>query len=196
MTDFDELIGAEPTGAERERLRSVHELLVEAGPAPELSSALAAGPKNTTMGSRVLTVSRRRRVTILMAAAALVVLVVAIATNVHIRGSRYPSLAMQATSFAPGATGTLEILPAKGKTQPLQLEVKGLTPLKRPYVVYLVRNGRLVAPCGSFTVSRASRDLTVKLDSPYRLGNADRWIVTEPPRSGTGPGPTVLQTVT
>ena len=42
--DFDELVGAETTGAERERLRGVHELLVEAGPPPELPRELEEGP--------------------------------------------------------------------------------------------------------------------------------------------------------
>ena len=34
---LDELIGADTTGAERERLQHVHELLLEAGPPPEVT---------------------------------------------------------------------------------------------------------------------------------------------------------------
>src|SRR5207249_1133991 len=42
--DFDELIGAETSAAERERLRRTHELLVQAGPPPELTPQLRRAP--------------------------------------------------------------------------------------------------------------------------------------------------------
>jgi len=42
--DFDELIDGEIDGAERERLRRMHELVLRAGPPPELSPQLEAGP--------------------------------------------------------------------------------------------------------------------------------------------------------
>ena len=42
---LDELIGADTTGAERERLQHVHELLLEAGPPPEVSPELEQGPE-------------------------------------------------------------------------------------------------------------------------------------------------------
>jgi len=54
--NLDELVGAETTGAERERLQHVHDLLLEAGPPPELSPELEAGPKLK------MTVGKRRRV--------------------------------------------------------------------------------------------------------------------------------------
>ncbi len=53
---LDELVGTETTGAERERLQHVHELLLEAGPPPELSPELEAGP------NLKMTVGKRRRV--------------------------------------------------------------------------------------------------------------------------------------
>ena len=40
--DFDELVGNVEEPDERERLRRVHELLVEAGPPPDLSPALSS----------------------------------------------------------------------------------------------------------------------------------------------------------
>ncbi len=53
---LDELVGTETTGAERERLQHVHDLLLEAGPPPELSPELEAGP------NLKMTVGKRRRV--------------------------------------------------------------------------------------------------------------------------------------
>src|SRR4029077_6204149 len=53
---LDELIGADTTGAERERLQHVRELLLEAGPAPAVSPELEQGP------NLKMTVGKRRRV--------------------------------------------------------------------------------------------------------------------------------------
>ena len=43
--NFDELVGAELPPSERERLRLVHDLLVAAGPPPELPKLLASPPE-------------------------------------------------------------------------------------------------------------------------------------------------------
>ena len=43
--DFDELVGKEVPEHERERLKRTHELLVQAGPPPELSPALETVPR-------------------------------------------------------------------------------------------------------------------------------------------------------
>ena len=42
--DFDDLIGGDVPAEERERLRRAHELLVEAGPPPELSPEMESVP--------------------------------------------------------------------------------------------------------------------------------------------------------
>ncbi len=41
--NLDELIGADTTGAERERLQRAHDMLLEAGPPPELSDEARGG---------------------------------------------------------------------------------------------------------------------------------------------------------
>lgn len=197
MTSFDELIGAEPAGSERERLRSVHELLIEAGPPPELSPGLEAGPTLAMTLSRVRRVSqgRGRRYFILAAAAALVALVIGLGVSIPRHGDGYAFQPLRGTSFAPSATGTLDILSANGPKPQLKLDVKGLPAAKEPYVVYLVRNGHPIARCGRFTVSNTSGELTKELVSPYPLKHSDTWIVTMSGH-GTTPGVTVLKTVT
>ncbi len=51
--DFDDLVGTDVEQAERERLRRVHDLLLEAGPPPELSPEIELGP------TLAMTLSRR-----------------------------------------------------------------------------------------------------------------------------------------
>lgn len=196
MTNFDELIGAEPAGAERERLRSVHDLLLAAGPPPEISPELAAGPTLAMTLGRVRRMSHGRgRRYFLVAAAALVALVIGIGVGIPGHGDQYAQ-ALRGTSFAPGATGSVEILSAKGAAKPqLKLDVAGLPATNTAYVVYLVRNGHPLAQCGSFTVSNGERELTKDLVSPVPLERSDTWIVTVP-RHGDSPGTTVMKTVT
>jgi len=73
--DFDELVGFDVEGPERERLRRVHDLLVQAGPPAEISPELEAGP------ALALTLGRRRRPkvrrTAMLLAAAVAVLALA-----------------------------------------------------------------------------------------------------------------------
>lgn len=194
MTNFEELVGAEPPSAERDRLLSVHYLLVETGPPPEISRDLEAGPTLAMTLSRWKSGKRRRRPYVLGAlAAAILALVIGIGSSVH-TGHRYPTISMRGTGFASAASGTLEFLPSKGATQRMRLEVTGLQPFgKSRYVVYLVRNGVRVASCGSFTVKNADGTETVNnLVSPGRYRTGDTWIVAAPTRNG--PGPTVLVT--
>jgi hypothetical protein len=196
MTGFDELIGAEPTGAERARLRNVHELLVDAGPPPELTPEMEAGHTRDMTLARARKSSRRRRHIVLGAVAAALVVAI-IVPGVGSRSgtsTRYPTLFLRGTASAPAAKGQLAIL-SRGASPRLKLEVKGLPPLKKRYVVYLVRDGHPVAPCGSFTVSNPNRELTKKLVSPYRLEQSDTWIVTVP-HNGKTPGLTVMEPVT
>ena len=75
--DFDELIGAEASGAERERLRHAHDLLLQAGPPPELPPSLERAPSFDAAG--VVQLSRRRvvkRRALLLLAASLTIVAV------------------------------------------------------------------------------------------------------------------------
>ena len=51
--DLEDLVGADLDLSERERLRRVHDLLLQAGPPPELSPEIEAGPTLAmTLGAR------------------------------------------------------------------------------------------------------------------------------------------------
>lgn len=195
---LDDLIGPDTTGEERERLRHVHGMLLEAGPPPELSPKLEAGP------SLGMTLQRRRavkrRAMLLLAAALAVVAVFLAGYAVAGRGGSSPStsrsLALKGTAFAPNAQATLEVWQSQAGNWPMTLTAVGLPPLPphRYYEVYLVRHGKPWGACGAFRVpSNPQQPVTVTLTAPYTLRKGDSWVVTQPGAGGAEPGHTVLR---
>ena len=92
---FEELVGPDATGEERERLQHVHELLLEAGPPPELTPKL----RNAPGSSGVVRLQRRRVVKqrgLLLLAAALSIVAV-FAAGYTVANSR-----QDGNSAAPG----------------------------------------------------------------------------------------------
>ena len=115
--NLDELIGADTTGAERERLQRAHDMLLEAGPPPELSPKLEEGP---TLG---MTLSKRRavkrRAMLLLAAALAIVGVFLAGYAVANRGGRArlpPS--SPSPSRAPSSRPTLRPRSRSGSPTP------------------------------------------------------------------------------
>jgi hypothetical protein len=199
---LDELIGAEATGAERQRLQDVHDLLLEAGPPPELTPRLEAGPTlDMTLGRPRRRVVKQRAL-VLLAAALTLALVFFGGYAVGNGGSRSAkaavNLRLTGTSQVPNAQARLEVWHRKAGNWPMTLSVVGLPklPAHNYYEVYLVRNGRPWGSCGSFRVTGSKRPLTVTLNAPYALQKGDSWVVTRPGASGAEPGTTVLRPVT
>jgi hypothetical protein len=198
---LDDLIGAETSGAERQRLQHAHELLLEAGPPPELSPELLSGP---TLG---MTVARRRavkrRAMVLLAAAIAIVMVFLGGYEVANRGattSAKPVLIqdLKGTQLAPKAKATLEVWRSHEGNWPMTLTTAGLPklPPRNYYEVYLVRDGKLWGSCGTFRVAGSrGQAVTVTLTAPYALRQGDTWIVTRPGAAGSEPGPTVLRPI-
>jgi hypothetical protein len=176
--DFDELVGRDLEGAERDRLLRVHELLVAAGPPPEFEPERAPEP----VAPRVAPLRRRPRVALVALAAAFVVAAFGAGFFVGNRGeSAERVVAMAGTGQAAGASASLELFAAdQAGNWPMELEIKGLTPAAsgRAYELWLTKDGRLAALCGSF---RAEPDGTtrVPLNAPYRLADFDSWVVVE-----------------
>ena len=180
--DFDELVGTEVPGGERERLRRAHELLVAAGPPPELSPALERAPE---VGGRVHFLPQRRRGALLLLAAALAAAAFGggfLAGAVTRGGSTTNAafvVSMHGTPAAPSALASirLEDVDSAGNW-PMRLTVQGLPKLPSGgyYELYLTRHGHIGATCGTFNVHGGRT--VVRLNAPYRLNRFDGWIVT------------------
>jgi hypothetical protein len=194
--NFDELIGAEPAGSERERLRRAHELLVTAGAPPELTPALERAP-DTGFASVARRRQTKRKAMLLLAAALAVVAVFFTGYGVGNRGggaNAVGQLALRGTALAPHARATLAIFPRVDGNWPMLLTVKDLPklPTGAEYAVYLLQRGERY-PCGTFVSSGGSRPLTVKLNAPYQFEPGAKWVVARKPLLGNAPGATVLQ---
>ena len=171
--NFDELIGPEVPTEDRERLRRVHELLIAAGPPPEMPE-LAAWPP--------VRAHPRRRVAALLIAAAL--MLAAFGAGWLLRGTNDEfdvrrAVPMRSTENAPNASALIELGYADDEGNwPMLVTVRGLKPLPKGgyYELLLTRNGKPVAVCGSFKV-KSEGATTVRLGASYDLSNFDGWVI-------------------
>jgi hypothetical protein len=194
--EFEEIVGADVEAAERARLARVHSLLLQVGPPAELTPELEAGPTlGMTLARRPVTV--RRRVMLLAAAVAIVALVF-VGGYIAGNGGGTASaevLKLTGTPAAPHALASLQIEHVDaGGNWPMRLSVTGLPRLSAHsyYEVFLVRDGKPFAPCGSFKVAAGSAT-TVRLNAPYRLRHSDTWVVTRQSPGNHEPGDVVLK---
>lgn len=197
---LEELIGAEETGAERQRLQHVHDLLLQAGPPPELTPELEAGPTLAITFGRPRRRILKQRAMVLLAASLTVALVFfgGYVTGTGGGGNAAAAvIPMSGTHAAPGAKATLEVWHPKDGNWPMALTVTGLhkLPLPRYYEVYVVRDGRILGSCGTFRVE-GPQPVKVNLNAPYPLKRGDTWVVTRQGAGGAEPGTTVLRPVT
>jgi hypothetical protein len=183
--DFDELVGTDVPAEERERLRRTHELLVEAGPPPELSPTLEQVPRieETPRWFRQRKGRMIRRVVLLAAAlatAAALGFMFGHSTNPNsISTERVVKLA--GTNLRPKATGTLELGKNDGHGNwPMVLRVRGLQQLPSGgyYDLYLTKGGKPVVLCGTFNVGRGQTE--IRLTAAYDLSHFDSngWVIT------------------
>jgi anti-sigma-K factor RskA len=200
VNDFNELIDAGVAGEERQRLLGVHELVVKAGPPPELPEGLEHGYAPSEL--RRLKFRYQPRRVALLAAAVLVLGVTftaGLATGIGRSSSTATvrQLSLKGTAAAPHAQATLDVQKAVGGNWPMTLQVSGLPRVAAPtyYEVWLVRHGQPLAPCGEFVVSKSSSSLTLPLNAPYKLQRGDTWIVTRHTYGQSGPGSTVLRPI-
>lgn len=180
--ELDELLEGDP------RLRAVHDMLVEAGPPPELPPSLEHAP-GSAPAPRVRLMPRRRLGAALVLAAAFALALFGAGYLVSARTGPDAgfeedfALTMQGTPAARGASATLLVgeLDEAGNW-PMEMTVRGLPELPdgERYELLLTRDGEAIVSCGTFVVEG---ETVVFLNAPYRLRDYDGWIVT---REGEG----------
>ena len=201
MNEFNDIVDTEGLSPEEtDRLRRVHELLVEAGPPADLPPALEQ-PADPTEEAKVIDfplMPPRRWAVAAVAAAA--VAAVALGGG-YLLGHDHAKTAPFATQHVVPmeGRGSLAVLRIgkhdKAGNWPMELLVSGLPTQKDPqayYELWLTRNGKPVAPCGSFRVN--PKNTTVRLSVPYSFSRFDGWVVTAQPAHDRTIGPIVLRT--
>ena len=181
--DLRDLIGEDVPPDELERLGRVHELLLRAGPPPELPGELAEPPEPDTTVA-LLPKRHWRPLAALAAALALAAFGagwLAASANDDDRASFPPidfRVPMQGTDAAPNAVASIAVAERDEEGNwPMAMTVRGLPELPdgREYELWLTKDGKLAASCGRF---RADRETVTYLNAPYRLRQYDGWVVT------------------
>src|SRR5437763_808248 len=158
MNEFEDIVDSESLGEEEvARLRRVHELLVAAGPPPDLPPALENPTEPTDAEILQFPLLPRRRWALVAVAAATLILAGLGGGFLigHSHAKQAPFAAHRVVSLeGKGALAVLKIgRHDNAGNWPMQFQVSGLPQQKDPaayYELWLTRNGKPVAPCGSF----------------------------------------------
>jgi hypothetical protein len=200
MNEFEDIVDVEELEAgEADRLRRVHELLVAAGPPPELPAGLErpADPQ-TAQPAAVPLLFRRRRMTgavVLLAAALAAFGGGYLAGHSHAKPEAFVSERDVPMHGSSGRAAVIHI----GKEDsvgnwPMLVDVSGLPRQQARgayYELWLTKGGRPTVPCGSFRVH--GETTSVRLSVPYAFRDYDGWVVTAQP-DDRKIGPVVLST--
>jgi hypothetical protein len=198
--DFNELVGEDLPAAESDRLRRAHDLLLAAGPLPELPPGLAEpslGEQRTRQDENVYQLLPRRRTGAALAIAAAIALIAFLGG--YLSGYRHNGFTAQYSvpmHASAGLGGSAQIKIGERDSHgnlPLRLEIKGLPKLRAGYYEMYLTRGKHIWTCGTFTAG-GQKTVKVMLSVPYDLQNGDGWVVTKQLPGRPTPGPTVLTT--
>lgn len=198
--NFEDLVGEDLPAEEEARLRRAHELLLAAGPIPELPPSLeepTIGEQRRPQDENVYQLLPRRRVGAALALAAAIALVAFVGG--YIVGFRHEGFTAQYSVPMRAVAG----VHASAKIQigsrdsngnwPLRFEARGLPKLKSGYYEMFLTHGKQMFTCGTFG-SAGAKTIKVRLNAPYQLQRGDGWIVVKELPGQPKPGPTVLTT--
>ena len=198
--NFEELVGEDLPAEEEARLRRAHELLLAAGPIPELPPGLeepTIGEQRRPQDENVYQLLPRRRVGAALALAAAIALVAFVGG--YIVGFRHEGFTAQYSVPMHGVAGA----DASAKIQigsrdsngnwPLKVAARGLPRLKTGFYEMFLTHGKQRFTCGTFGGAGA-KTVKVRLNAPYELHRGDGWILVKELPGRPVPGPTVLTT--
>lgn len=193
--NLDDLLEGIEDPRERDRLRRMHDLLVAAGPPPELSPALAGAPAAPVVEDEEPDTSwlpPRRLGAVLLVGAGLLGAAFGVGYIAGEGGSdsrpaaappeqtaRVIALRPSDQNNTAGASIRLGRKRADGNW-PMIVTVRGLDHLARGdyYTLALTRKGKPVVTCGTFNVATTGTT-TIRMIAAYDLENFDGWAITE-----------------
>jgi hypothetical protein len=184
--NFHELFDEPLPEEERDRLLAAHDLMVDAGPPPEVPPWLEQPPTPWIFAQREPRERRTNRFGMLALAATIAVVAFlagyASSGNHKSAGGFKTEFArrMHGTAAAPAATAAILIgRRDSAGNWPMLLRVSGLKQLPTGgyYELFLTRHGKVAATCGTFRVTKG--DTSVRLNAPYDFRQFDGWVVTE-----------------
>jgi hypothetical protein len=206
MTDFHDLIDTDDLDdREEERLRRTHDLLLQAGPPPDLPPALQRPPSEAAPEAEIIAfplLPKRRAGAALILAAA--VAVAAFGGGYLFGHSKAKPSAFATRRIVPmhgvgsGAASSVALIkvarPDSNGNTALDVQVTGLSkqPTGSYYELWLTRKGHPWASCGIFRIE--GRTTTVRFSVPYRLSRYSGWVVTGVTPGRADPGQTVMTT--
>ena len=193
--DLVQLLGDDVPPEDFERMRRAHDLLVAAGPPPELTPELERAPVPGRAGAGEGRGASEPA---------------AVAGCSRSRSALPPPCSSSATSSARAARTSTPTSPSGWRRPqrlpsasavidvgeiddsgnwPLRMKVRGLPeqPERAYYELFLTRNGKPAASCGTFRVHEGTTE--VRLNAPYRFSQYDGWIIKAggPGAAETGP---------
>ncbi len=204
MSDFRDMVGTDDLEPEEEaRLRRIHDLLVQAGPPPDLPPALERTPEASEAEIiQFPLLPRRRWMAVALAAATVAALVFGggyLFGHSKGNGSTFAIKRVVPMRGSAALTNAQAIIRMSSRDEvgnwPMELEVTGLPKQAQRtayYELWLTKGHKPVEPCGAFRVH--GDKTTVRFTIPYDASNADGWVVTAQPTSAARPGPVVLTT--
>ena len=181
--DFHDLVGNELEPGERERLERVHDMLIAAGPPPELPQQLSEPPRPE---GKLVELARRRLRTGLVLAAALVITTFAVGYLFGARGEDTSSGSFTVTkqvvlekSAERSAVVGIGDRDSSGNW-PMTVQVEGLDHLPKGdyYTLFMTRNGKPVVTCGTFNVSKDGLT-TIRFSIAYDIDRFDGLMLAK-----------------
>jgi hypothetical protein len=203
MSEFGDIVDTEGLDPQEEaRLRRVHELLVSAGPPPDLPPSLERTPEAAEAEIVQFPLLPRRRWAVAALVAATLVAVAFGGGYLlgHSRGGPSDFAVKHIVPMHSSGSGNSQgFIRVSARDEvgnwPMELVVSGLpaqSQREANYKLWLTKNHKPTELCGVF---RVHGDTTkVRFSVPYDLKGVDGWVVTAQPKGAAGAGPVVLTT--